>query len=229
MCSSDLDVFSLIGPKRFELPWRQLEEAGWIAQVTCTEVRVPLPAATRIAYQQSGLRERARIAAENGAKIPAVRQLIARHPGAPTLVIGQYLSQLDTLAADLQAPVLTGQTPQAERQRLYEAFKQGELPVLIVSKVANFAVDLPDATVAIQVSGSYGSRQEEAQRLGRLLRPKKDGRMAYFYTVVSEATKERDYALKRQLFLVEQGYRYLIEEGEENSEHDSAVEADGTG
>lgn len=223
------DVFSLIGPKRFELPWRQLEEAGWIAQVTCTEVRVPLPAATRIAYQQSGLRERARIAAENGAKVPVVRQLIARHPGAPTLVIGQYLSQLDTLAAALQAPVLTGQTPQAERQRLYEAFKRGEVPVLIVSKVANFAVDLPDATVAIQVSGSYGSRQEEAQRLGRLLRPKKDGRMAYFYTVVSEATKERDYALKRQLFLVEQGYRYLIEEGEENLEHESAVEADGTG
>ncbi|MCE5167922.1 DEAD/DEAH box helicase [Paenibacillus profundus] len=223
------DVFSLIGSKRYELPWRQLEEAGWIAQVVCTEVRVPLTEQGRKRYNQAGEREKARIAGENETKAETAKHILERHPGVPALVIGQYLTQLKELSEALQAPVLTGQTPQEERERLYSQFKQGEIQVLVVSKVANFAVDLPDATVAIQVSGSFGSRQEEAQRLGRLLRPKSDGRKAYFYTLVSEETKERDYAMKRQLFLVEQGYRYHIEKGEEQHKYVAAIPADGTG
>ncbi|MCY9513678.1 DNA repair helicase XPB [Paenibacillus apiarius] len=223
------DVFSLIGPKRYELPWRQLEEAGWIAEVVCTEVRVPLTEQGRKRYNQAGEREKARIAGENETKSEVSKRILERHPDVPTLVIGQYLTQLKELSEALQAPVLTGQTPQEERERLYSQFKQGEIQVLVVSKVANFAVDLPDATVAIQVSGSFGSRQEEAQRLGRLLRPKSDGRKAYFYTLVSEETKERDYAMKRQLFLVEQGYRYHIEKGEGQHKYVAAIQADGTG
>lgn len=223
------DVFSLIGPKRYELPWKELEQDGWIAEVDCVEVRVPLSEAGRRHYLQAGERDKARIAGENELKIGAVKRLLQRHPGVPTLVIGQYLQQLDRLSQSLNAPVLTGKTPQEEREQLYAQFKQGAIQVLIVSKVANFAVDLPDATVAIQVSGSFGSRQEEAQRLGRLLRPKADGRQASFYSVVSEDTKERDYALKRQRFLVEQGYQYAIEQQEGSHEYVSTMEANGTG
>lgn len=216
------DVFSLIGAKRYELPWRQLEEQGYIASVTCTEMRVAMTEEVMERYRRSPLREKARIAGENPAKIDAARQIIERHAGVPTLVIGQYLDQLEQLAEALDAPLLTGKTKQEERDQLYGRFKRGEIQVLVVSKVANFAVDLPDATLAIQVSGSYGSRQEEAQRLGRLLRPKTDGRGAYFYTLVSDDTNEMEYALRRQLFLIEQGYSYMIEKEDENGEY-SAV------
>ncbi|MGZ9587014.1 DNA repair helicase XPB [Paenibacillus marinisediminis] len=216
------DVFSLIGPKRFELPWRQLEEQGWIATVLCTEVRVAMSEPTMERYRRAVLREKTRIAGENEDKISMTRQILAAHPDVPTLVIGQYLDQLEELSQALHAPLLTGKTPQDERQRLYEQFKNGSVPVLVVSKVANFAVDLPDATLAIQVSGSYGSRQEEAQRLGRLLRPKADGRMAHFYTLVSEDTKETEYAMKRQLFLIEQGYEYRLIKEWENGEYGTA-------
>ncbi|UHA75796.1 DNA repair helicase XPB [Paenibacillus sp. 481] len=205
------DVFSLIGPKRYELPWRQLEEAGWIAAVECIEMRVAMSEERMLQYMQAGEREKARLAGENERKLEAVQRMLDRHEDVPTLIIGSYINQLKYIATALQAPLLTGQTPQEERQQLYAAFKRGDVRVLVVSKVANFAVDLPDATLAVQVSGSFGSRQEEAQRLGRLLRPKEDGRKAYFYTLVSEDTKERDYAMKRQLFLIEQGYSYTIE------------------
>lgn len=227
------DVFSLIGPKRYGLPWRELERDGWIAAVKCIEVRVPLSKASCMQYVQAGGRDKARIAAENDSKTQAVMRILQRHPGVPTLIIGQYLQQLERLARSLSVPLLTGKVPQEERERLYTQFKQRTIDVLIVSKVANFAVDLPDATVAIQVSGSFGSRQEEAQRLGRLLRPKANGRRANFYSIVSEDTKERDYALQRQRFLVEQGYQYAIEQYEQQQEeddhgHQAIVEADGT-
>lgn len=216
------DVFSLIGPKRYDLPWRVLEEKGWIASVECMEIRVEMDEETKERYRRATLREKARIAGENNNKIEVTRQLIRKHQGLPTLVIGQYLDQLQQLADALQAPLLTGRTSQDERQRLYQQFKDGEVHVLVVSKIANFAVNLPDATIAIQLSGSYGSRQEEAQRLGRLLRPKADGRGAHFYTLVSEETKEVDYALKRQLFLIEQGYRYTLQKEEIRDEHRTA-------
>ncbi|CAM4253753.1 DNA repair helicase XPB [Paenibacillus tarimensis] len=206
------DVFSLIGPKRYDLPWKKLEEQGHIAAVTCTEIRVALEGVNRDRYHAAAPRDRNRLAAENPAKQAAVRELLERHPGRPALVVGQYLKQLGELADMLGAPLLTGQTPQAERMRLYESFKQGEIPVLVVSKIANFAVDLPDAAVAIQVSGSFGSRQEEAQRIGRLLRPKHGDNTAWFYTLVTADTKETEYARKRQLFLAGQGYTYLIAE-----------------
>ncbi|WP_274650494.1 DNA repair helicase XPB [Paenibacillus humicola] len=204
------DVFSLIGPKRFDLPWRMLEYRRHIASAACAEIRVPLPDRELERYERAKPREQVRIAAENTAKIAAVKELLRRHEGKPALVIGQYLSQLGRMAEELQAPVLTGELPHPEREELYATFKRGEIPVLVVSKVANFAVDLPDAAVAIQVSGSYGSRQEEAQRIGRILRPKAGDNSAWYYTVVSDGTKEIEYARKRQLFLLEQGYRYGI-------------------
>lgn len=205
------DVFALIGPKRFDLPWKELESQGWIAQAQCREIRVAMSAKLREAYSVAADDyERIRLAAENPAKIGVVEELLAYHDDAHVLVIGQYLDQLHRLAAHLHAPVLTGDTPAREREHLYDAFRRGEIRVLVVSKVANFAIDLPDANVAIQVSGTFGSRQEEAQRLGRLLRPKADGGIATFYSVVSEDTREQDFAQKRQLFLCEQGYRYEI-------------------
>ncbi|CDN43672.1 DNA repair helicase XPB [Paenibacillus sp. P22] len=205
------DVFSLIGPKLFELPWKALEREGWIAAVSCREVRVPLPEEDGETYDGAGARAQLRLAGENPRKAEAVRRLLERHPGKPALVIGQYLRQLSSLGRELEAPVLSGSTPPEEREELYSRFNSGSLPVLVVSKVANFAIDMPDAAVAIQVSGSYGSRQEEAQRIGRLLRPKEDNR-AYFYTVVTDGTKETEFALKRQLFMIEQGYTYEIAE-----------------
>lgn len=204
------DVFSLIGPKRYELPWKTLEEQGFIAEVECSEVRIPLPDHLKESYQKVTSREKHRIAAENPRKLAVIRRLLVRHEGSGTLIIGQYLEQLRLIAEELGVPLITGNTPQAERVQLFDRFRRGELPVLVVSKVANFAVDLPDATVAIQISGSFGSRQEEAQRLGRILRPKSDGRTAHFYTIVSEGTREQDFARKRQLFLIEQGYQYGI-------------------
>ncbi|MGH2804815.1 MAG: DEAD/DEAH box helicase, partial [Thermoleophilaceae bacterium] len=203
-------VFSLVGPKRYDTAWRELEQAGWIAQAECAEVRVPLGDEARMRYALADERERFRLASENPAKGPAVRAALARHPGAQALVIGHYLGQLERLAGELGAPLITGRTARDEREALYGAFRAGQLRLLCVSKVANFALDLPSASVAVQVSGTFGSRQEEAQRLGRLLRPKRDGNRAYFYTLVSHETCEQEYAHKRQLFLAEQGYRYSV-------------------
>jgi len=202
------DVFSLIGPKRYELPWKQLEHTGDIAPLYCEEVRVPLY--DEPAYWEGNARARARLAAENPNKMAVVQQLLSRHSGRSALVIGAYIRQLKQIAEELGAPLLTGEVDQEERALLYDAFRRGEHPVLVVSKVANFAVDLPDASVAVQVSGSFGSRQEEAQRIGRLLRPKRDHSGAIFYSLVTEGTSEVDYALKRQRFMLEQGYRYNL-------------------
>lgn len=209
------DVFSLIGPKRYDLPWRSLERQGYIAPATCYELRVGLPEQERIAYALAGDRSKYRVAAENPAKLPLVRELLARHPGEQALVIGQYLDQLQAVSRLLGAPLITGKTPNREREALYARFRAGEERVLVVSKVANFAIDLPDASLLIQISGTFGSRQEEAQRLGRVLRPKPDGRGATFYTLVSRETREEAFARNRQAFLTEQGYRYLIAHAEE--------------
>ncbi|SFD61830.1 DNA excision repair protein ERCC-3 [Paenibacillus catalpae] len=205
------DVFSLIGPKQFELQWKTVEAEGHIASVKCTEIRVPLDQGISELYHSAEKRSRHRLAAENPGKVPVVRQLLERHQGTPTLIIGQYLDQLHALADSLEVPVITGELPQQERQSLYEQFKAGDVPVLAVSKVANFAVDLPDAAVAIQISGSYGSRQEEAQRIGRILRPKEGLNEAWFYTIVTDDTKETEFAARRQMFLLEQGYQYELE------------------
>jgi DNA excision repair protein ERCC-3 len=209
------DVFSLIGPKRYDAPWKDIESQGWIAPADCVEVRVSLSEGERLAYATAEPDERYRLAACTPAKTRVAEQLVAQHAGEPTLVIGQYLEQLDEIGADLDAPVIKGDTPVRERQRLFEAFRNGELSLLVVSKVANFSIDLPEAAVAIQVSGSFGSRQEEAQRLGRLLRPgqrEKDGprKVARFYAIVSRDTVDADFAANRQRFLAEQGYAYRI-------------------
>ncbi|MBI5876738.1 MAG: DEAD/DEAH box helicase [Chloroflexi bacterium] len=204
------DVFALIGPTRYQAGWKQLERAGWIAEALCTEVRVALDGDERLRYSAAGSTERARIAAENERKHGVVRRLATQHRDEPLLVIGQYLSQLQGIAAVLKAPLISGRTPNAEREALYRRFRQGEIAQLVVSKVANYAIDLPDASVAIQVSGAFGSRQEEAQRLGRILRPKADGKQAHFYTLVSTDTVEQVHAARRQRFLIEQGYTYKI-------------------
>jgi DNA excision repair protein ERCC-3 len=204
------DVFALIGPKKVDVPWKVLEGEGWIATATCTEIRLPLPESLRMPYAVADARQKFRVASENPLKTAAVRELLARHPGEPTLIIGMYVEQIKQIAAELGVPVLTGTTAQRKRDALYEEFKAGRIGVLAVSKIANFAVDLPDAAVAIQVSGTFGSRQEEAQRLGRILRPKPGANQAHFYTLVSRDTVEQDFALKRQLFLCEQGYAYEI-------------------
>ena len=204
------DVFSLIGPKRYDAPWRDIEQQGWIAPADCVEVRVTLTEAERMSYAVAEAEERYRMAATAHTKLAVVKSILARHPGEPTLVIGAYLDQLDELGEVLDAPVIQGSTRNKEREVLFQRFRQGEIPVLVVSKVANFSIDLPEASVAIQVSGTFGSRQEEAQRLGRLLRPKGDGRQAHFYSVVSRDTLDTDYAAHRQRFLAEQGYAYRI-------------------
>ncbi len=207
----ETDVFSLIGPKKYDVPWRDLERQGWIAEALCSEIRMNLPPELRMEYAlASDSRIQYRIAAENPAKLPVLDALLEQHRDDNVLIIGQYLDQLKAIAARTGAPLITGKTPTAERERLYEAFRRGEERLLIVSKVANFAIDLPDAGVAIQVSGTYGSRQEEAQRLGRVLRPKGDGRPAHFYTLVTRDTRDHDFAANRQRFLTEQGYRYAI-------------------
>ncbi|MCB9887231.1 MAG: DEAD/DEAH box helicase [Planctomycetes bacterium] len=204
------EVFSLIGPKRFEVPWKHLEAQGFLAEAQCHEVRVPLGEARSDRYAAASARTQIRIAADNERKEDVVGALLRLHGNDRVLVIGQYLEQLQHLATVFRLPLVTGQTPNQERERLYAAFRRGELPRLIVSKVGNFAIDLPDANVAIQVSGTFGSRQEEAQRLGRVLRPKSDGSVARFYTLVSADTREQEFARKRQLFLTEQGYAYAI-------------------
>ncbi|MCZ8520223.1 MULTISPECIES: DNA repair helicase XPB [Paenibacillus] len=205
------DVFSLVGPKRYEMPWKDLESQGWIASVECIELRVAMPEKEMEAYRSAAPREQMRAASINPAKLDVVCGLIGKHKGEQVLVIGQYLEQLHDLGTRTGIPVITGSMPNEKREELYDAFRKGAIQELIVSKVANFAVDLPDATVAIQISGSYGSRQEEAQRLGRILRPKSGDNKAYFYTVISEDTREQEFALNRQLFLIEQGYRYRMD------------------
>ncbi len=204
------DVFSLIGPKRFDAPWKEIEAQGFISPASCFEVRVDLPASERLEYAASADDQRYRLAATAPAKLDIVKRLVAQHSGERILIIGQYLDQIEELADTLHVPQLTGATSVAERERLYQEFRDGRTPVLVVSKVANFSVDLPEATVAIQVSGSFGSRQEEAQRLGRLLRPKQSGIPASFYTLVARDTVDQDFAQNRQRFLAEQGYSYEI-------------------
>jgi DNA excision repair protein ERCC-3 len=209
------DVFTLIGPKRYDAPWKEVEAQGWIAPAECIEVRVTLPESERLVYATSEAEDRYRLAATTEEKTRLVERLIDHHSSEQILVIGQYLDQLAEIAEHVGAPTITGETGVKERERLFEAFRRGEERVLVVSKVANFSVDLPEASVAIQVSGSFGSRQEEAQRLGRLLRPKADGRRARFYTVVSRDTVDADFAQHRQRFLAEQGYAYRIVDADE--------------
>jgi DNA excision repair protein ERCC-3 len=204
------DVFSLIGPKRYDAPWKDIEAQGWIAPAECTEVRVTLTDAERMAYATAEAEERYRMAATARTKLPVVRALVDRHPDEQILVIGGYIEQLHQLGEYLDAPVVQGSTTNKERERLFDAFRAGSLRTLVISKVGNFSIDLPEAAVAIQVSGTFGSRQEEAQRLGRVLRPKADGRQAHFYTVVSRDTIDTEYAAHRQRFLAEQGYAYTI-------------------
>jgi DNA excision repair protein ERCC-3 len=209
------DVFALIGPKKADVPWKVLESQSWIATALCTEIRLPMPEDLRMSYAVAEKREQFRIASENPGKLAVVRRLLERHSGEPALVIGMYLDQLREIAAPLGLPVLTGATPQRKRDELFADFKAGRIRVLAVSKVANFAVDLPEASVAIQISGTFGSRQEEAQRLGRILRPKRNGNQAHFYSVVTADTVEQEFALQRQLFLCEQGYSYSIADVDE--------------
>jgi len=209
------DVFSLIGPKKYDVPWKVLEKQGYIAEALCTEVRVPLPDEERYQYAISDKRGKFRIASTNPVKEEICERLIEIHKEDHILIIGQYLDQLKALAKRFDVPIITGQTPNGKREEMYGKFRSGECKLMIVSKVANFAVDLPDANIAIQVSGTFGSRQEEAQRLGRILRPKTDGSGAHFYSLVSRDTCDQDYSVKRQLFLTEQGYRYEIVNGEE--------------
>ena len=205
----EADVFSLVGPKRFDVPWKELEAKGWIAEAGCNEIRVDLPGELLIKYAAADKRQKFRIASENPRKLSIVKQLVTNHREDMILVIGQYLSQLHAIAKMLKAPIITGKTPNAERETIYQNFRDGKERVIVVSKVANFAIDLPDASVAIQVSGTFGSRQEEAQRLGRILRPKE--RNSWFYSVVSNYTTEEVFSANRQKFLTEQGYKYNIE------------------
>lgn len=205
------DVFSLIGPKKFDLPWKTLEQQGWIATADCWEIRVAMAFDERMQYALAEEpNERHRLAAVNPAKEEVLRRLVAMHRDDHVLVIGQYIEQLERVARMLNAPLITGKTPNRERERLYAAFRAGDVPLLVISKVGNFAIDLPSANVAIQLSGTFGSRQEEAQRLGRVLRPKAGGVLAHFYSVVTRDTSDQDFAARRQLFLTEQGYRYTI-------------------
>ena len=204
------EVFSLIGPKRFDVPWKEIEAQGYIAPAECIEVRVNLTEAERLEYATAEPEERYRKCATTRTKRDVVEELVGLHAGEQILVIGQYIDQLDDLSETLGVPVIKGETPIKEREQLFAAFRTGEITCLVVSKVANFSIDLPEATIAIQVSGAFGSRQEEAQRLGRIVRPKADGRGAKFYSVVSRDTIDQDFAQNRQRFLAEQGYSYRI-------------------
>jgi DNA excision repair protein ERCC-3 len=219
----EADVFSLIGPKKYDVPWRELETRGWIAEATCAEVRVAMPEELRMEYAVAEWRDKYRIASENPAKDDMAAALLERYADSRILIIGQYLKQLRRLRKRFNLPLITGQTATAEREDLYAKFRRGELRRLILSKVGNFALDLPDANVLIQVSGTFGSRQEEAQRLGRILRPKSGGEIAHFYTLVTRDTREQDFAHHRQLFLTEQGYSYRIVDGAELTERMQAA------
>ncbi|HEY0169263.1 MAG TPA: DNA repair helicase XPB [Jatrophihabitans sp.] len=205
------DVFSLIGPKRYDAPWKDIENQGWIAPADCSEVRVTLTDAERMAYATAEPEDKYKLAATARTKLPVIKAIVDQHPNDQVLVIGAYLDQLEEISEHLgDIPIIQGSTPNRERERLYDSFRSGETRVLVVSKVANFSIDLPEAAVAVQISGTFGSRQEEAQRLGRVLRPKHDGRQAHFYTVVSRDSLDADYAAHRQRFLAEQGYAYTI-------------------
>jgi len=208
----ETEVFSLIGPKKFDIPWRILEAQGWIAQAKCHEIRVNMNPELRMAYAVAPPREKIVLAGCNQEKFGVVKKLLEKHSeeNDRILIIGQYIEQLEALAKEIDTPLITGKTPNKDRDKLYESFRRGEIRILTVSKVGNFAIDLPDASVLIQISGTFGSRQEEAQRLGRVLRPKKDGRPAMFYSVITKESKEQEFAMNRQLFLAEQGYGYEI-------------------
>jgi len=207
----ETDVFSLIGPKKYDIPWKVLEEQGWIATATCTEIRIPLSLKKKIEYASAVLRKKIVVAACNPNKTKVVKEILVKHKTDRILIIGQYIEQLENLAAILNVPLIMGKTPNNERIDLFQQFRVGSLQVLMVSKVGNFAIDLPDANILIQISGTFGSRQEEAQRLGRLLRPKSNGAIAHFYSLVTKETREHEFAMNRQLFLTEQGYTYSIE------------------
>lgn len=204
------EVFSLIGPKKYDVPWKVLERQGWIATAECVEVRILLDPALRMEYALADARHKYRIAATSPAKYSVLEQLLHKHEDDQVLIIGMYLEQLERLQERYGFALITGETPARERSQLYNRFRAGELRRLIISKVGNFAIDLPDANVMIQLSGTFGSRQEEAQRLGRILRPKQDGQLAYFYTLVSRDTQDQEFSANRQLFLTEQGYQYQI-------------------
>ena len=201
-------VFSLVGPKRYDVPWKELEKSHWIAKAECIEVRLDLPESQEIEYAVAPARTKHRLASENPVKTEVTKQIISRFPDDKILVIGQYLEQLEILSKELKTPIITGKTPNSERDKIYQDFREGKLHVLVVSKVANFAIDLPDASLAIQVSGTFGSRQEEAQRLGRILRPKE--RTSRFFTLITRNTTEEEFGSNRQKFLAEQGYAYRI-------------------
>ena len=202
------DVFALVGPKRYDVPWKTLESRGYIAEAICTEYRIPLSSKEELKYAHADKRAKFRIAAENERKKELVCELLENHAGESVLIIGQFISQIEKLAKSLKLPIITGKTKQDDREKLYDQFRKGDIGTLMVSKVANFSVDLPDASVMIQISGTYGSRQEEAQRLGRILRPKEHA--SHFYTLVSKGTVEQTFGSNRQLFLVEQGYQYQV-------------------
>jgi DNA excision repair protein ERCC-3 len=204
------DVFSLVGPKRFDIPWTDLSQAGWIADAYCIEIRTALPADQELPYAVAQKRDKYKIASMNTEKMAVVEALLSKHKGESIIIIGQYLDQLMTVHRHFGFPVITGSTSNNRRDELYEKFREGSVKVLIVSKVANFAIDLPDASVAIQISGTFGSRQEEAQRLGRILRPKR--KSSFFYSIITRNTVEEEFSANRQRFLVEQGYRYETRE-----------------
>ena len=208
----ETEVFSLIGPKKFDIPWRILEAQGWIATADCNEIRIPMDPELKMKYALAPVRDKITLASTNPAKTDIVARLLKyfSKPDDRVLIIGQYIDQLEALSEDLQIPLITGKTPNKEREKLYGAFRSGAQKNLMVSKVGNFAIDLPDANVLIQISGTFGSRQEEAQRLGRVLRPKSDGGAAHFYSIVTQDSKEQEFAMNRQLFLTEQGYAYKI-------------------
>jgi DNA excision repair protein ERCC-3 len=206
----EADVFALIGPKRFDVPWKDLERQAWIAPATCLEERVPMSPERRMEYALADRRAQFRLAAENPAKTTRLRKLVQDHPGARILIIGEYLAQIEAIAREFNLPLVIGKTPQAERDEIYDRFRTGALTCIVLSKVGNFAIDLPEADILIQVSGAFGSRQEEAQRFGRILRPKHNGRSARFFTLVSRDTREEEFAHHRKLFLIEQGYSYQV-------------------
>jgi DNA excision repair protein ERCC-3 len=199
------DVFALIGQKKVDIPWKEMEAEGWIAKARRAEIRLLMTEARRFEYAVAPARQKFRVASENPEKLEVVRRLLERHADTPTLIIGMYVEQIKQMAEELTIPILTGSTPQKSRGAIYAEFKAGRLRQLVVSKIANFSVDLPDAAVAIQISGTFGSQQEEAQRLGRVLRPKPGENQAHFYSIVSRDTVEQEFAVKRQLFLCEQG------------------------
>lgn len=215
-------VFSLVGPKRYDVPWKDLEHSGFIATAECIEIKINLPEDKEIDYAVADQRKKHKIASENPQKIAYVKALVEKSPDDKILVIGQYIEQLSEIAKVLSCPIITGKTPNSERDEIYKKFRTGEIRVLVVSKVANFAIDLPDASMAIQVSGTFGSRQEEAQRLGRILRPKE--RKSRFFTLITRNTVEEDFGSNRQKFLAEQGYAYRIARPEKLEDLEDEIE-----